>query len=134
MAKKMLSLREQVLAPLAGFRTKTVPVPEWDNMKVKIREPSGPAWAQWRSIINPEVPEGEDGPKLTESQKTHRNICADVVLFIDVLLDEDDRPVFTEDDAELVQGIYGPVHARLLHQALNLGATQEEAEKKLPIA
>lgn len=130
MAKKTLSLREQVLAPLAGFRTATETVPEWENAKVKIREPSGPAWANWRSIINPEAPEGEEETKLTESQKTHRNIQADVVLFIDVLLDEDDQPVFSDADTELVQGIYGPVHARLLAKALNLGVTQEEAEKK----
>ncbi|TKI02763.1 phage tail assembly chaperone [Martelella alba] len=130
MAKKILSLRDQVLAPLAGFRTKTVQVPEWNGVYVKIREPSGHAWAQWRSILTPEAAEGEESPKLTESQQAHRNISADVVLFIDVLLDENDEPVFSHDDVDLVQSVYGPVHARLLKQALDLTLAQDDAGKK----
>lgn len=37
--------------------------------------------------------------------------------------------VFSDEDQEQVSKIYGPVHARLLAQALNLGMSQEEAGK-----
>ncbi|MDE9553764.1 phage tail assembly chaperone, partial [Xenorhabdus bovienii] len=64
------------------------------------------------------------------AEKTRRNVRGDVVLFIDVLWDEDGEPVFSLDDADTVAGIYGPVHARLLHQALDLMTSQADAEKK----
>lgn len=52
-----------------------------------------------------------------------------MVLFIDVLLDEKGERVFSDDDQAQVSEIYGPVHARLLAQALGLGMSQEEAGK-----
>ena len=53
-----------------------------------------------------------------------------MVLFIDVLLDENGERVFSDEDQEQVSKIYGPVHSRLLAQALNLGMSQEEAGKQ----
>ncbi|MEG5632672.1 phage tail assembly chaperone, partial [Enterobacter hormaechei] len=70
-----------------------------------------------------------EAPTLTEAEKFLRNKEADVVLFIDVLLDENGERVFSDEDQELVSKIYGPVHARLLAQALGLGMSQEEAGK-----
>ena len=37
--------------------------------------------------------------------------------------------VFSDEDQEQVSKIYGPVHSRLLAQAINLGMSQEEAGK-----
>lgn len=124
------SLRAIALAPSKAYRTKeNVPVPEWDNRTVTLREPSGDAWVKFREIINPEVAEGAEVPKLTAAQTFLRNKEADVVLFIDVLLDETGQRVFSDVDQALVSEIYGPVHARLLAQAINLGMSQEEAGK-----
>ena len=47
-----------------------------------------------------------------------------------VLLDENGERVFSDEDQEQVSKIYGPVHSRLLAQALNLGMSQEEAGKQ----
>lgn len=121
-------LRALALAPMAGFRSKIVAVPEWENAKVKLREPSGEGWLEWQQIINPD-PEGKE-ENLTAAQRALRNKSADVVLFIDVLLDEDDMPVFTVEDRPQVEQIYGPVHARLLKQALDLSTSQAAAEAK----
>ncbi|WP_314154656.1 phage tail assembly chaperone, partial [Rouxiella badensis] len=68
--------------------------------------------------------------KLTPAQEANRNLQSDVFLFIDILLDEEKTQVFTLKDKELVESIYGPVHARLLNQALALGTSQAETEKK----
>ncbi|MBD2786206.1 phage tail protein, partial [Xenorhabdus sp. DI] len=110
-----------------GFRSKTVTVPEWDNATVILREPSSGAWVRWSEITNPETDEDE---VLSTADKVLRNTRADVVLFIDVLCDENGEPVFTPDDTEAVIEIYAPVHSRLLHQALSLITTPDEAEKK----
>jgi len=123
------SLRNVALTASKAYRTKEVPVPEWDNAKVTLREPSGDAWVKFREIVNPEITEGEEAPQLTETQKFLRNKEADVVLFIDVLLDEKGDRVFSDEDQEQVSQIYGPVHARLLAQALGLGMSQDEAGK-----
>lgn len=131
MAKKASqnSLRELALAPMAGFRSKTVTVPEWGAAQVKLREPSGTAWLEWQQIISPDGTDNE-AEKLSASERALRNKNADVVLFIDVLLDDDDMPVFTASDRPQIEQIYGPVHARLLKQALDLSTTMAEAEKK----
>lgn len=130
MAKKASTnpLRALALAPMAGFRSKVITVPEWENTSVKLREPSGQAWLEWQQIINPN-PEG-DPETLTAAERALRNKSADVVLFIDVLLDEEDMPVFTAEDKPLIENIYGPVHARLLKQALDLSTSQVAAEAK----
>ncbi|MDI7502370.1 phage tail assembly chaperone [Cronobacter dublinensis] len=122
------SLRALALAPMAGFRTKTVPVPEWENATVKLREPSAQAWLEWQQVLNPKQTEGET-EELTAAERALRNKSADVVLFIDVLLEEDGSQVFTEEDKAQVEQFYGPVHARLLKQALDLTASVSDVEK-----
>lgn len=132
MTKKALtvSLRDLALAPSGAYRTKETTVPEWDGAKVILREPSGQAWTEFQALLNPEAPEGDEPKKLTPAETFIRNRAADVILFIDVLLDEQGKPVFSEEDQEAVAQIYGPVHVRLLQQALALGVSQEVAEKK----
>ena len=122
------SLRSLALAPMAGFRTKTVTVPEWKNATVKLREPSAQAWLEWQQVLNPKQEEGEP-ENLTAAERALRNKSADVVLFIDVLLEEDGAQVFSEEDKAQVEQFYGPVHSRLLKQALDLTTSAAEVEK-----
>ncbi|EPA4106520.1 phage tail assembly chaperone, partial [Escherichia coli] len=115
------------LARLSGFRHKTVKVPEWGNVSVVLREPSAEAWYLWREVLDG----GDAGDEtLSVVAKTRRNLEADVTLFCDVLCDTDLQRVFTPDDREQVLAVYGPVHARLLRQALDLIADAESARKK----
>ncbi|MGV8925009.1 MAG: phage tail assembly chaperone [Ewingella sp.] len=132
MTKKALSvsLRELALAPSGAYRTKKIAVPEWNGATVTLREPSGKAWVDFRTFLSPELPEGTEPPILSPTETFVRNRDADVILFVDVLLDEAGEPVFAPEDKEQVSEIYGPVHVRLLQQALALGLSQEDAEKK----
>lgn len=133
------NLKALALAPMAGFRKKSVIVPEWENAEVIIREPSAEAWIRWQSILNPEkaksnegqeAPEVPDVPEPTPSERAFRTMRADVTLFIDILLDTDLQYVFTVDDTELVEAIYGPIHSRLLKQALDLVRDADDAKAK----
>ena len=130
------SLKALALAPMAGFRKKEVTVPEWENARVIIREPSAEAWIRWQGIANserPKFPEGQEAPEtpeLTPSERAFRTMRADVTLFIDILLDTDLQPVFTVDDTEQIEAIYGPVHSRLLKQALDLIRDADDAKAK----
>lgn len=123
-----MSLRELALAPKSGFRFKNIVVPEWENATVTIREPSAKAWLEWQEIIYPAAEKDED-VQLTAAESAHRNLKADILLFIDILYDNGEQ-VFNKDDAEALASIYGPVHARIVKQALNLSLNPEEAEKK----
>lgn len=130
------NLKALALAPMAGFRKKEVPVPEWENAKVIIREPSAEAWIRWQGIASPEQPKPPEGqeapevPELTPSERAFRMMRADVALFIDILLDTDLQPVFTVDDTKQVESMYGPVHPRLLKQALDLIRDADDAKAK----
>lgn len=125
------SLRTLALAASSGFRSKVIEVPEWNGTKVMLREPSGEAWVKFREIMTPPEPEeGQEPQKLSIQEEYLRNKQADVVMFIDVLLDESGNRVFNEGDEKTVSEIYGPVHSRLLSQAIGLGMSQETAEAK----
>ncbi|MFW5386637.1 phage tail assembly chaperone [Yersinia sp. 2542 StPb PI] len=131
-AKKKFDLKSLVSSAHAGFRTKRVPVNEWDGASVVLREPSLEGWGRWREIMaSPETKTGENEVQLSISEETQRNIRADAVMFIDVLLDEDLQPVFAVNELEKVISFYGPVHARLLRIAMGLATSPEDAEKKL---
>lgn len=125
------SLRSLALAPSSGFRSVLTEVPEWGGAKVILREPSGEVWVKFREIMTLREPEeGETPPKLSIQEEFLRNKRADVVMFIDVLRDENGDRVFSDADEETISEIYGPVHSRLLSQAIGLGMTQEKAEAK----
>ncbi|HHQ4049968.1 phage tail assembly chaperone [Citrobacter sp. MGH106] len=121
------SLKELALAKMSGFRHKIITVPEWDGVKVVLREPSGEGWLRWQEIAKSGA--DEEG-EVSVSEKAHRNLCADVVLFIDVLCDTNKQPVFSVDEEDQVREIYGPVHSRLLKQALDLINSADEAREK----
>lgn len=123
-----MSIRDLALAPKSGFRFKSIIVPEWENALVTIREPSAKAWLEWQEVVYP-ADEKDQDIQLTAAETAHRNLKADILLFIDVIY-EDGKQVFTKEDAEAITAIYGPVHARIVKQALNLSITPDEAEKK----
>ena len=120
------NIKSLALAPGAGFLTKTIVVPEWENVKVILREPSAEAWLRWQDAIKTD----DDSESVSVSERARRNLHADTTLFIDILRDEDGEPVFSVDDAEEVERVYGPVHSRLLRQALDIINDAEIAKKK----
>ncbi|EJA4207463.1 phage tail protein [Salmonella enterica subsp. enterica serovar Uganda] len=122
----MKSIKELALSRQSAFRHTSVNVPEWDGAKVVLRELSAEAWLHWQDVIKP----GDAESELSVSERAHRNLRADVTLFIDVLFDEEGQQVFSKDDFAEVEAVYGPVHARLLRQALNLTTDPKDAEGK----
>ncbi|MBY7353807.1 phage tail assembly chaperone [Escherichia ruysiae] len=101
-------------------------VPEWEGTTVVLREPSAEAWLRWQEIVKT----GDDDTPLSVAERARRNLEADVELFIDVLCDTGMQPVFSADDREQVLAVYGPVHARLLRQSLELITDAEVIKKK----
>ncbi|WJM83213.1 phage tail assembly chaperone [Pectobacterium brasiliense] len=124
MAKK--SIKSLALAAGSGFLTKSIEVPEWEGAKVILREPSAEAWLRWQDALKTD----EEGETLSASERARRNLHADVTLFIDILRDENGDPVFSVDEIEEVESVYGPVHSRLLRQALDIINDTEIAKKK----
>ncbi|MFP9227610.1 phage tail assembly chaperone [Pectobacterium cacticida] len=124
MAKK--SIKSLALAPGAGFLTKAIEVPEWEGVKVILREPSAEAWLRWQEAAKTD----DDSESLSVSERARRNLHADATLFIDILRDEDGEPVFSIEEVEEVERVYGPVHSRLLRQALDIINDTEIAKKK----
>ncbi|EAN4031984.1 phage tail protein [Salmonella enterica] len=122
----MKSIKELALSRQSAFRHTSVNVPEWDGVTIMLREPSAEAWLHWQDVIKP----GDAESELSVSERAHRNLRADVTLFIDVLFDEEGQQVFSKDDFVEVEAVYGPVHARLLRQALNLTTDPKDAEGK----
>lgn len=128
MAKK--DLRSLATAPYAGFRHKTVVVPEWDGATVKLREASAGAWLRWREVAVKGETNPDEPVKISIEDQITNNILADVTLFVDVLLDESGQPAFSNEDIRLVAKSYGPVHARLLKEALNLSQQDIKAAEE----
>ncbi|HDY0703724.1 TPA: phage tail assembly chaperone [Escherichia coli] len=120
------NIRNLALATMSGFRHKTVDVPEWEGATVVLREPSAEAWLRWQEIVKAK----DDETPLSVAERARRNLEADVELFIDVLCDTGLQPVFSVDDREQVIAVYGPVHARLLLQSLELISDAGEVKKK----
>lgn len=118
MTKK--DLRALAIGPRSGFRYKKVVVPEWEDATVTLREASAGAWQRWREFAKKGeiLPDSPDEMPLEE--RINNNILADVALFVDVLIGDDGQLVFSHEDINLVAEIYGPVHARLLKEALAL--------------
>ncbi|KLN97342.1 phage tail assembly chaperone [Moellerella wisconsensis] len=125
MAKKVMNLRDIALNAAQSFRTTKVTVSEWDA-DVVLREPSVTVWLKWLK----EHRDLGDADKLSTEEMVQRNLEADVDFLINVLLDEKHQPIFSPEDKATVLAIYGPVHARLVHQAFELIMGANDAEKK----
>ena len=108
------NIRNLALATMSGFRHKTVDVPEWEGATVVLREPSAEAWLRWQEIVKAK----DDETPLSVAERARRNLEAGL------------QPVFSEDDREQVIAVYGPVHARLLRQSLELISDAGEVKKK----
>ncbi|WP_241188019.1 phage tail assembly chaperone [Klebsiella michiganensis] len=87
------NLKALALAPMAGFRKKEVTVPEWENAKVIIREPSAEAWIRWQGIASPEqpkLPEGQEAPEVPELTPSERAFSRLLKQALDLIRDADD--------------------------------------------
>lgn len=122
-----MSLKKIIAAKNSGFRTKTVTVPEWGGITVILREPSVGAWSHWAETLR-----GIENSENTVDKHVQR-IVAEAKLFASTLCDEKGNVIFDSEFDDLITN-YGPVHSRLLNQALELsgiGNTPiEEAKKK----
>lgn len=122
-----MNLKKLISAKNAGFRTSTITVPEWGGITVVLREPSVGAWSIWAESMR-EL-EGSDDANLSK----HKRLEAEAILFASTLCDENGNLIFEGDYDDLITN-YGPVHSRLLNQALELsgiGQTPiEDAKKK----
>ncbi len=131
-----MDIKKLATAPMSGFRHKLIPVPEWGpDVKVIIREPSAPDWVEWQSALKDKVIDsGEDAPDNETLEQTQTGVEVEALLFSSILLDTSFNRVFTKDDLNVLIPVYGPVHTRLLNQALHLGEVDQqpmvEAEKK----
>lgn len=126
----MTDIKKLALGKMAGFRHKEVTVPEWGNVTVILREPSGEAWLRWQNIADKE----NKDEALTTAERAERNLSADIVLFLDTVLDTKFLPVFSAGDESVLRQVYGPVHSRLVRQALDLIIPAENVkEKSLPL-
>lgn len=119
------NLRNLALSANAAYRTKKVLVPEWGNVEVLIREPSIQARLKCSELVS-----DKEGEELTSTQKALRNIEGDVILFMDIILEDDGTPALTEADKPGLMESYGPTHSRLLAEAFSLTISAAEAEKK----
>lgn len=122
---KKSNLRDLALSTERSFRTKEIIIPEWDDAEVIIREPSVKARMDHQALLD-----SAGDKELSAIEQTELNIKADVILLIDVLLDNNNVPVFKPSDSDAVFKIYGPVHSRILNAAFELTMSAEVAKKK----
>ncbi|WP_392552967.1 phage tail assembly chaperone [Orbus wheelerorum] len=123
----MTNLKKLISAKNAGFRTTTLTVPEWGGITVVLREPSVGAWSIWAETLR-QIEDNNDA-----DDKHSKRIEAEAILFASTLCDEKGNIIFDGEYDDLIAN-YGPVHSRLLNQALELsgmGKTPiEDAKKK----
>lgn len=123
MAKKA-DLKALASKPLAGFKHKEI---QFGDEKAMIREPSAGAWLAWQDKIKELDHENGEMPL---AEKAQIQLEADVLLFMSVFCDEDGHPVFDAADEEQVRGFYGPVHSRILKEALDMLTPVAQVEAK----
>lgn len=119
-------LKALASGPVAGFKHKVIESP-WEGAKAIIAEPTGTAWRDMQEILD-QLREGEE--TLTPVEKAELQIRSDVLLFIDIFRDETGNRVFDRNDVDLVKDFYGPVHAGLVKQALDLLQPAEDIAAK----
>jgi hypothetical protein len=123
-----MNLKKIILAKNAGFRTKKIHVSEW-NVTVTVREPLHTDFHRYIKSIK----DITDNESLTDRERDLLNIKAEATLFSAILMDDNGDLVFLDDVDDLTQN-YGPIHTRLVNEAINLlGLNNEpiaEAEKK----
>lgn len=111
-----------------GFRTKKITVPEWDDATIIIREPSSVDWFYFQE----QMPEKKEGVKGTLDDLS-QGVRAEAQMFAHCILDEDGERIFSDDELEELIVAYGPIHTRIMNQAIRLAGMVnpvEDAEKK----
>lgn len=120
-----MDIRQLALSPLKNFKHVVIDVPEWDNAKVMIFEPTLDGWHTAQQLS------GIEG--LTPAESNNVAIAA---LLVDVLRDENGNRIFKREDISELKNVIAPVHSRLFNEALSLSGLKdidnpvEDAEKK----
>ena len=104
-----MDIRQLALNPLKNRRHKDEVVPEWDNAKVIVCEPSIAAWHTGLELSKDD--------SLTATQKDDVIVAS---VLIDVLRDQGGEQVFKAEDIDMLQKIIGKVHRRLFNLSLSL--------------
>ncbi|WGS46800.1 phage tail assembly chaperone [Burkholderia sp. JSH-S8] len=135
------ALRAAILNPLAGWRHELLPMPEWGDETVAVREPLLDDRAFWLEPLRlaAGVELGDDEATAREkygrvSADAHKMAYARLfvrVLFVETLAGW--RREFEDDDAKAIAAAYGIAHDRIVNKAIELGnlnVDPEEAGKK----
>ncbi|WP_175980959.1 phage tail assembly chaperone [Burkholderia sp. BCC1630] len=135
------AVRAAILNPLAGWRHELVPMPEWDDITVAVREPLLEDRAFWLDPLR-EAAGVEPGDDEQTARAKYGRVSADAHklaysrLFVRVLFvntPDGWRREFGDSDSAAVAAAYGLAHDRIVSKAITLGglgADPEEAGKK----
>lgn len=123
--------------PLTGFRHISIPVPEWGGVTVIVRAPSpGDHMFHVREIwAATGIVPGESGETVQQklnapaTDYTRANAAMLVRTLFEEGADGSVVRVFADDEVGQVAAAYGPVHARIVAKAVELGNLGEGAEE-----
>lgn len=130
------ALRAAILNPLAGWRHEMVPMPEWGDVTVAVREPLLEDRAFWleplRVAAGVESGDDEEAARAKYARvRPDEHVLASARLFVRVLYVETAagwRREFEDDDAPAVASAFGLAHERIVDKALVLGNMKVDAE------
>lgn len=138
------ALRAAILNPLAGWKHEFVPMPEWGDVTVAVREPLLGDRAFWleplRLAAGVEVDDDEETARAKYGKLSpEEHQMAYARLFVRVLFTETAAGwsrEFEDGDAKEVAAVYGIAHDRVVSKAIELGKlnVDPEAEGKKPSA
>ncbi|ARL36744.1 phage tail assembly chaperone [Burkholderia pseudomallei] len=130
------ALRAAILNPLVGWRHEFVPMPEWGDVTVAVREPLLADRAFWLEPLRlaAGVEPGDDEAVAREKYERVRpdeHVLASARLFVRVLYVETAagwRREFEDADAQEIASAFGSAHERIVSKALELGNMTAGAE------
>ncbi|AMU17241.1 phage tail assembly chaperone [Burkholderia cenocepacia] len=130
------ALRAAILNPLVGWRHEFVPMPEWGDVTVAVREPLLADRAFWLEPLRlaAGVEPGDDEAVAREKYERVRpdeHVLASARLFVRVLYVETAagwRREFEDADAQEIASAFGSAHERIVNKALELGNMTAGAE------
>ncbi|MDR8069392.1 phage tail assembly chaperone [Burkholderia cenocepacia] len=130
------ALRAAILNPLVGWRHEFVPMPEWGDVTVAVREPLLADRAFWLEPLRlaAGVEPGDDEAVAREKYERVRpdeHVLASARLFVRVLYVETAagwRREFEDPDAQEIASAFGSAHERIVSKALELGNMTAGAE------
>lgn len=130
-----VSVRAFAANPLAGFRHVSLPVPEWDGVTVIVRAPSPgdhifhvrAIWAAAGIVPGESDESAREKLNAPATDYTRASAALLVRTLFEAGTDGSVTRVFADDDVGHVAAAYGPVHARLVAKAIELGNLGEGA-------